>query len=110
METTAHAMHECAGSRVEELIQWRRDVIKRLRRMVAYVNAIGVDAHDLRVQIRGALTAMSRQCPHGEPYEELKRTIGGALPGWGGGDLEAHDKKHNATLESMIRDIYKAYL
>ena len=100
-ETTAHAIHNCPGKEVRDLIAWRGDVAKKLKGVLKYVERIGRDAVTLRMQIQGALGAISLRHPRGERYNALTNTVGGALAWWDDRH-EENDKKHNKTLTSMV--------
>ena len=109
VESTAHAMHDCAGREVRDLVTWRGDVVKRLKYMLVYVRRIGSNATTLRTQIQQALSAMCQRHPAGARYEALRHTVGGALAWWDD-DHEALDTAHNKTLAPMIVSIQNLFI
>ena len=108
-ESTAHAMHACAGREVRRLIAWRGDVVKRLKYFLVQVRRIGEDARGVREQVQRALGAMCARHPTGDRYAALRNLVGGAVVRWGANE-EAHDKEHNAHVVQTIMGIQSLFI
>ena len=107
-ETTAH-MHNCPGKQIEDLIRWKTDVKKKLQHLLIYLIKIGPDARTAREQVKQAHAVIDSRTMHGEGYEALRHTVGGAIPQWND-NIGKHDSQHNQRLTLMLVGIQKLFI
>ena len=107
-ESTAHAVHDCRGPDIRDIVRWKGDVIKRMKRLIDYTRKIGHAARTLTGWAEGALRAMCMREPRGRVYMDLRGIVGGTIPWWDS-EEEEMDAKHNKHIVMHLTHIQSLF-